>query len=109
MPRQLFTAIVLTTALVLIGQSSFAADPSLHQVYQAAEAGHYPEAQSMMDQVLRDHPNSAKAHFVEAELLARQGKTASAKAELKTAEQLDPGLQFAKPGAHVPACATLVR
>ncbi len=76
-----------------------AADASLHQVYQAAEAGNYRAAQSMMDQVLRDHPNSAKAHFVEAELLAKQGKIAGAKTELGTAERLDPSLAFAKPGA----------
>jgi hypothetical protein len=49
----------------------------------------------MMDQVLRDHPNSAKAHFVEAELLAKQGRLANATAELKIAERIAPGLPFA--------------
>jgi hypothetical protein len=71
----------------------------MHQVYLAAESGKFNEAQAMMDKVLRDHPNSAKAHFVEAELLAKQGLFSSAGAELNTAERLQPGLPFAKPEA----------
>jgi hypothetical protein len=84
---------------LLVSASALAADPTLHEVYQAADAGHYREAQSMMDKVLRDHPNSAKAHFVEAELLARQGRATAAQAELARAEALEPGLPFARPGA----------
>lgn len=83
-------------ATSLLFNSAYAADPTLHQVYQAAESGDLKMAQSMMDKVLRDHPNSAKAHFVEAEILAKQGKLDMAKAELGTAERLDPGLPFAK-------------
>jgi hypothetical protein len=75
-----------------------AAEPTLHQVYQAAEAGNYAAAQAMMDQVLRAHPNSAKAHFVEAELLAKQRRLAEAQTELATAERLEPGLPFANAG-----------
>jgi len=68
------------------------ADPSVHDIYQAAESGHLDQAQTMMDQVLRDHPKSAKAHYVQAELYAKEGKTALARSELGQAEQLDPGL-----------------
>jgi hypothetical protein len=78
---------------------AWAQDATVQQVYQAAEAGKFVEAQAMMDKVLRDHPNSGKAHFIEAELLARQGKTAEAAKELATAERLAPGLPFAKPEA----------
>ena len=53
----------------------------------------------MMRQVLKDHPNSGKAHFVEAELLAKQGDFAKAREELANAERLAPGLPFAKPQA----------
>ena len=73
------------------GGALAATDPTMHQVYQAAEAGRFSEAQGMMDQVLRDHPNSAKAHFVEAELLAKQGRLADAAAELGSAQRLAPG------------------
>jgi hypothetical protein len=78
---------------------AMAAEPTLAEVYQAAQAGRMREAQAMMDEVLRAHPNSAKAHYVEAELLAKQGLTARGRDELATAERLDPSLSFAKPAA----------
>ena len=93
-------SIILLSAAVLFAAPAYAAeDATMHQVYVAAEAGKFAEAQAMMDQVLLDHPKSAKAHFVEAELLAKQGRLASAQAELNTAERLAPGLSFAKPAA----------
>ena len=79
---------------------TYAADQfSLHDVYQAAETGDMAKAQAMMEQVLRDHPNSARAHYVEAQLLAKQGKLEAAAAELSTAERLKPGLPDEKPQA----------
>jgi uncharacterized protein len=75
--------------------SAPAAEPSLHEVYQTAESGRVKEALGMMDQVLRDHPSSAKAHFVEAELLVKDGRLSQAQAELAAAEKLQPGLPFA--------------
>lgn len=92
--------ILLVASMFLAGFSltgnAVAADPSLHEVYQAAEAGHLKQADAMMEQVLRDHPNSGKAHYVKAELLAKEGRLDSARAELATAERLLPGLPFAK-------------
>lgn len=71
--------------------------PNVHQIYQTVQAGQLDKAHSMVEQVLKAHPNSAKAHFVDAEILARQGDMTAAKAELATAEKLDPTLSFAKP------------
>lgn len=97
MLKRLLTVLLLTIGF---GWSTLAAaEPSLHEVYQVAEQGRYIEAQGMMDQVLKNHPNSAKAHFVEAELLAKQGKLTQAATELQTAERLQPDLGFAKPQA----------
>lgn len=79
------------------GLPAHAAEPSLHQVYQAAEAGRLDEAQRMMHEVLASHPGSGKAHYVEAELLAKQGQLSQAARELATAEKLAPGLPFANP------------
>lgn len=97
----MFGKTLLTTLmLVSLGfavTAHAADDPSMHQIYAAAEAGQFAEAQHMMDKVLQDHPNSAKAHFIEAELLAKQGRMANAAAELNKAEALAPGLPFAKP------------
>ena len=82
---------LITLALLFLAVPAFAEDePTMHQVYLAAEAGKFNEAQSMMDKVLRDHPNSAKAHFVEAELLAKQGLFSKADVELNNAERLNP-------------------
>ncbi|SPE34524.1 TPR repeat-containing protein [Burkholderiales bacterium] len=71
-------------------------DPSLHEVYQAVHEGRLTEAQAMMTRVLHDHPDSAKAHYVEAEVLVRLGRAGDANAELERAEHLAPGLPFAK-------------
>jgi hypothetical protein len=75
------------------------ADPTVHDIYEAAQAGRFDQAQTMMDQVLKDHPKSAKAHYVQAELYAKQGKTTLARAELAQAEQIEPGLTHENPRA----------
>ena len=91
---------VILAASVLFCTTAFADDsPSLHQVYEAAQAGRLDDAQKMMDKVLAAHPDSGKAHFVEAEILAKEGRRADAAAELGKAERLAPGLPFAKPEA----------
>ncbi len=99
MKRSHVFAIALLAAASFSTGAALAADPTLHEVYQAVEAGHLKQAETMMDQVLRDHPNSAKAHFVEAELLAKEGLTAKAQSEFATAQRLAPGLPFAKADA----------
>jgi hypothetical protein len=38
--------------------------PAVNQMYQAAHSGNMVETQNMMNQLLNDHPNSAKAYFV---------------------------------------------
>lgn len=72
-------------------------DPPLDAVYRAAHAGHVDQARQMMAQVLRDHPQSGRAHFVEAELLLQQGQIAPARAQLAEAERIAPTLPFASP------------
>jgi hypothetical protein len=86
-------------ATFALGAPSFAqaADPTMDQIYEVARAGRLDEAQQMITQVLAHHPTSAKAHFVQAELYAREGKTSLARAELGTAERLNPGLTEFKP------------
>lgn len=74
-------------------------EPTLNQVYEAAHAGKLEQAQVMMQQVLVAHPNSAKAHFVQAELSAQQGQLGRARESLALAEKLAPGLPFAKADA----------
>lgn len=87
-------------ALLGFGLAAMAqSEPTLKQVYEAAQSGRMEQAQTMMQQVLVAHPKSAKAHFVQAELSARQGELGRARESLATAEKLAPGLPFAKPEA----------
>jgi hypothetical protein len=73
--------------------------PTVHQIYQTAEQGNLVGARQMITQVLKADPDSAKAHFVDAELLAKQGYFQAAKQELAAAEELAPNLPFAEPAA----------
>jgi len=99
--RRLFTAATLaataTFALALTSPVFADSDPTVDQIYSAASSGHLDQAQQMISQVLADHPNSARAHYVQAELYAREGKTSLARSELATAEQLQPGLPKENP------------
>ncbi len=92
----------LVAALLSLGVASVPAlaadaDPSVQQIYEAARSGHLDQAQQMMNQVLRDHPESSKAHYVQSELYAREGNLGLARSELTRAEQLDPGLTKENP------------
>jgi hypothetical protein len=90
---------LLVLALLFVGLAMAQTEPTLNQVYEAAQSGRVEQAQQMMKQVLSAHPNSAKAHFVQAELFARQGQLSQSREALSTAERLAPGLPFAKPEA----------
>jgi hypothetical protein len=97
----LATAALGLGATFAFGSLSFAqaADPTMNQIFEAADTGHLDQAQQMITQVLADHPTSANAHWVQAELYAREGKISLARAELGTAERLNPGLTEFKPRA----------
>jgi hypothetical protein len=104
--RKFVTASMAVAALTLAVSLSApvladgtAADPTVDQIYQAAKAGHLDQAQTMMDQVLRDHPGSATAHYVQAQLFAKEGRTQEARSELARAEEIAPGLPHEKPQA----------
>ena len=99
--RRLLAAATLAAtvafAVAMVSPAFADADPTMDQIYTAAAGGHLDQAQQMISKVLIDHPTSAKAHYVQAELYAKEGKTALARSELGTAEQLKPGLPFANP------------
>jgi uncharacterized protein len=102
MRRLLVAATLAATVTFAVAMTSPAfadSDPSVDQIYLAAKSGHLDQAQQMITQVLADHPTSARAHYVQAELYAREGKTGLARSELGTAEQLKPGLPFENPRA----------
>ena len=87
---------LVVASFLSFGFAMAQSEPSLSQVYATAQAGKLEQAQVMIQQVLISHPNSAKAHFVQGELYARQGNLGRAREALATAEKLAPGLPFAK-------------
>ena len=102
--RQPFRLLLACLALAIAGLGLNApalaqAEPTMNQIYQAAQSGKLDQAQTMVQQVLILHPNSAKAHYVQAELFARQGLRQKGLEALATADKLAPGLPFAKPEA----------
>jgi len=82
-----------------IGVAMAQSEPTMAEIYSTAQSGKLDQAQVMVQQVLVAHPNSAKAHFVQSELYARQGNMSRAREALAAAEKLAPGLPFAKPEA----------
>jgi uncharacterized protein len=95
-----FLAVLAAFSLALFAfgarAQSSANEPTMDQIYSAAKAGQLDRADAMIATVLKNHPNSGKAHFVKAELAAREGNKDLAKQELATAEKFAPGLPFAK-------------
>jgi serine/threonine-protein kinase len=82
-----------------IADADVKANPKLHQIFLASQSGDYDKARKMADELVRDHPSGWRAHFVSAQIYAKQGNQAAARKEFQSAEQLDPGLPFAAPHA----------
>ncbi|HEY6454327.1 MAG TPA: tetratricopeptide repeat protein [Steroidobacteraceae bacterium] len=92
--KRALVALLAIVAAGIAGVAAADADATPHQIYEAAQSGHMAQAQQMIDQMLRDHPQNAKAHFIAAELDARIGDFAAARQQLATAKQLDPTQSF---------------
>ncbi len=99
MLRNWMTGVLGAGLLLAVSLPALADAPTVHEVYAVANAGHFAQAEQMMQTVLQQHPDSAKAHYIDAEILSRDGKLNLARSELARAEQLDPALSFAKPAA----------
>ena len=68
--------------------------PSLQEVEAQVAQGHYAQAESMMKEVVAAKPNSARAHYVYAEILAHDGNLSRAADEARLARQIDPDIRF---------------
>jgi len=87
---------VFASALLLTSHLAFA-EATLPDVYQAIESGQLAKADAMMQEVLKNHPNSGKAHYIASELYLKEGKLDAARNAFAQAENLAPGLPFAQP------------
>jgi uncharacterized protein len=88
---------VLALGLFASAAAAASSDPTVQQIYQAAQSGNVARAEQMVNEVLQDHPRSGKAHYVAAEVYARAGDFSTARRELSEAQALEPGLPFAEP------------
>lgn len=87
-------AIILAGAAIAASAAAFAV-PSTRDVDNAIARGNWQQAHSQLVEVLRTHPNSAHAHYLYGQVLAREGRAPDALAELQKARALDPELRFA--------------
>jgi hypothetical protein len=85
--------LVAACAAVLWSAAAFAL-PSASDVQAAVKSGDYPKAETMMQEVVAAKPQSAKAHYLYAEILAHDAKFTDAAAQARRARELDPALSF---------------
>ena len=87
---------LLLATLALCSTLAFAL-PSTQDVQGAVNAGDYPRAEQMMQEVVAAKPQSARAHYIYAEILAHQAKFDEAARQANEAQRLDPALGFTDP------------
>jgi hypothetical protein len=93
-PRFLLVCLGLLAAL---WTGAVQALPTVDQVQAAAQRGDYAGAEKMMREVVAAKPDSARAHYVLAELLAHERQFNEAAEHTRRARSLDPALKFTDP------------
>lgn len=88
-------AAVLLTSFVATGLAW--ALPTEAEVQSQVKAGQYGQAEQSMAAVVAAKPDSAKAHYVYAEILAHQRKFDEAATHARRAKALDPAIKFTQP------------
>jgi hypothetical protein len=86
--------VLLTLALCALGAVAL---PTVEEVQNEVRQGRHAQAETLMKEVVAARPNSAKGHYVYAELLAHNGKREQALQEVQLARQIDPELRFTTP------------
>jgi hypothetical protein len=83
-------------SLMLVSGAAFAL-PTATQVETSIQQGNWQQADSQLNEVLKAHPNNARAHYLYAQVLDREGRPADALAQLQQAKTLDPQVRFTDP------------
>jgi hypothetical protein len=87
----------LALLLLSVTAATAYALPSLEDVEHAVHRNDYVSAESMTREVVAAQPNTAKPHYILAEILAHEGKLNEARAQAAQAKQLDPAIRFTTP------------
>ncbi|MBB6249799.1 tetratricopeptide repeat protein [Nitrospirillum iridis] len=85
----------LGVGLLLVGASPAWAAATPEQVKKAVDAGNLPAAEQMLRGAIREHGDSARAHYELGEVLGLEGRHQDAVGELELARKIDPTLHFA--------------
>lgn len=93
--KKLISALVLSLAAFT---TVVVAQPTVKEIYQTAQTDKQ-QALNMINEVIRSRPNSARAYYIQSELLLQMGKKSEAVASFLKSQQLDPALSFAKPAS----------
>jgi hypothetical protein len=89
--------LLLTGLLVLaVSGSAFAADGP-KEVEAAIQQGNFTLAEQDLRQAIVEHPQSAKAHYMLAQVLAHEGNIGDAQKEANQAKAIDPKISFTSP------------
>ncbi|MFT4504321.1 tetratricopeptide repeat protein [Caballeronia sp. 15711] len=84
-------------SLMLVSATAFAAVPTAGQIEQSMTQGNWSQADAQLQEVLQAHPNNAKAHYLYAQVLDREGRSSDALAQVQQARTLDPTIKFTDP------------
>lgn len=88
--------VALFATLTLVSGLAFAV-PSVQQIESAMSQGDWQRADSGLTQVLQAHPDNARAHYLYAQVLNREGRYADALTQVEQAKSLDPQIRFTQP------------
>ncbi|MGF6967739.1 hypothetical protein OKW43_004767 [Paraburkholderia sp. WC7.3g] len=95
-------------SLLLVSAAAFAV-PTVQQIESAMSQGNWQQADAGLTEVLQAHPNNAHAHYLYAQVLDREGRSAEALAQVQQAKTLDPQIRFADPSRFAQTEARLRR
>lgn len=84
-------------SLMLVSGAAYAV-PSATQIETSIQQGNWQQADSQLNEVLKAHPDSARARYLYAQVLDREGRPAEALTQIQQAKTLDPQVKFTDPG-----------
>ena len=83
-------------SLLFVSVAAFAV-PTVQQIESAMSQGNWQEADAGLSEVIKAHPNNARAHYLYSQVLDREGRSAEALAQVQQAKTLDPQIRFTDP------------
>lgn len=92
---------IATLLVLVLAGNAFAQNFQqwMHHEDELVASGQLAEADRGAQAALKAHPNSARVHYIYANILSREGDRSAAISQLKQAGDLSPGLTFVAPDA----------